>query len=373
MEVAIILLGVVVLVLLGGLFYVLRQQKDPSAQYENQAKLQVLTDHIHRLQTSMSEQLQTQEREISKKLEERLADVSQKVGLGLQENFKETQKNLSTLQERLAVIDTAQKNITQLSTQMVSLQDILASKDKRGVFGEVQLKDIVETVLAPNMFEFQTKLSNNTTPDCLIKLPNPPGPIVVDSKFPLSGYEQLIAAQNDHEKKAAVSVFKTSMKKHIKDISSKYIIPGETADSALMFLPSESVYAELYANYSDVVEEAFRAKVWIVSPTTLMATLNTVRAVVRDAKMQEQAGVILKEVMEISKDVTRLDTRVEDLQRHFDQASRDVEKIRTSTTKIVNRSERLDNLQLEEMEDDITKELSLQTPNPALSNKLTGT
>ena len=203
---------------------------------------------------------------------------------------KQTATSLTQLQERLAAIDKAQDNITKLSGDVLSLQDILSNKQTRGAFGEIQLNDIVSKALPSDSFQLQATLSNGRRADCLINLPNPPGPIVIDSKFPLEAYEALIASTNDAELKAAVQMFRSTVRKHINDISEKYILDGETADGALMFLPSEAVYAELHAKFPELVQESFSKRVWIVSPTTCMATLNTMRAILKDARMREQAG-----------------------------------------------------------------------------------
>jgi len=270
------------------------------------------------------------------------------MGDSLEKNNKTTTDSLGELKTRLAVIDEAQKNITELSGQMVGLQDILSNKQARGAFGEIQLNDLVSGILPPSAYDFQAQMSNGKRADCLLKLPNPPGSIVVDAKFPLESFQALRNAEDDQQVKLARAAFKADIKKHVKDISSKYIIQGETAESALMFLPSEAVYAELHASFADVVEESYRARVWIVSPTTLMATLNTVRAVLKDARMREQAGVIQKEVMTMMTDVGRLDDRVAKLDNHFEQARKDIDLINTSTRKISSRAEKIESLQLEE-------------------------
>lgn len=301
-------------------------------------------------QTQIAERLQAQERAVTKVVEERLADVSRRLGESLTASANQNHATLTDLRERLAVIDKAQQNITALSTQVVGLQDILANKQARGAFGEIQLRDIVEAILPPSAFAFQCSLSNGKRADCMLRLPNPPGSIAIDSKFPLESYEALRAAADEAGALAARRRFAQDVRKHVQDIATRYIVPGETAESALMFLPSEAVYAELHANYRQVVEESYRARVWIVSPTTLMATLNTVRAVLKDVRMREQAGVIQAEVHTLLKDVERLDDRVAKLQRHFDQASDDVRQIRISTEKVAKRGERIVDLQLEDVD-----------------------
>jgi len=253
------------------------------------------------------------------------------------------------LQQRLQAIDKAQDNITKLSGDVLSLQDILSNKQTRGAFGEIQLKDIVGKALPADSYTWQATLSNGKRADCLIHLPNPPGPIVVDSKFPLEAYEALRNAETQHELSEAARMMRTAVKAHIKAISEKYILDGETADGALMFLPSEAVYAELHANFPELVREGFAARVWIVSPTTCMATLNTMRAILKDARMQEQAGAIRRELGNLFKDVERLGTRVENLDRHFGQAAKDISEIKISADKAGRRARRLDNFDFEEL------------------------
>ena len=287
-----------------------------------------------------------------KRLDERLADVSRRVGESLEKTSQKAQTSMTELRERMAVIDRAQKNITELSNQMVGLQDILANKQARGAFGEIQLNDLVTSILPPSAYDFQATLSNQRRVDCLIQLPKPPGPIAIDAKFPLESYHALRQAGNEAEMKAAQRAFRTAIGKHIKDIQERYILPSETADSALMFLPSEAVYAELHGNFPEMLEQSYRARVWIVSPTTLMATLNTVRAVLKDARMREQAGVIQAEVVKLLDDVQRLDERAENLQRHFKQAEKDLEQIAISTKKITRRVGQIEDVQLTESEDD---------------------
>lgn len=286
--------------------------------------------------------------QLARRLEERLEAVSRRMGDGLAEHGRNTGETMGRLHERLALIDAAQKNLADLSQQMVGLQDILSNKQARGAFGEIQLNDIVSKALPPFAYEVQARLSNGKVADCLLKLPNPPGSIAIDAKFPLESFRLLAEARDDAARAQAGRAFSTDVLNHVKAIADKYILPGETAESALMFLPSEAVYAELHAHFRNVVEESFRRRVWIVSPTTLMATLNTVRAVLKDVKMREQAGLIQKEVLELLKDVARLDQRVANLQKHFRQGAEDVEDIRVSTDKILRRGEKVESLQLGE-------------------------
>lgn len=282
-------------------------------------------------------------------MEERLSKVQLQMNENLSHSSRRTAQSLGDLQQRLATIDKAQEKITKLSGDVLSLQDILSNKQTRGAFGEIQLTDIVSKALPSDGFDLQATLSNGRRADCLIKLPNPPGPIVIDSKFPLEAYEALRNASSEVETSAAVRSFRTSVRKHIKDISERYIIEGETADGAILFLPSEAVYAELHANYSEIVREGFSARVWIVSPTTCMATLNTMRAILKDARMREQAGAIRKELTSLYQDVDRLGVRVESLDRHFNQAAKDISDIKISADKAGRRAKRLDNFDFEEI------------------------
>lgn len=282
-------------------------------------------------------------------MEQRLAQVSNQMTENLQGSARRTAHSLGELQERLTTIDKAQENITRLSGDVLTLQDILSNKQTRGAFGEIQLNDIVSKALPADSYDLQHTLSNGKRVDCLIHLPNPPGPICIDSKFPLEAYEALRNATSDWEVNEAAKFLRTSVKKHIKDISEKYILDGETADGALMFLPSEAVYAELHANFPELVREGFTARVWIVSPTTCMATLNTMRAILKDARMREQAGAIRRELGLLYKDVDRLGTRVENLDRHFGQAAKDIADIKISSDKAGRRARRLDNFDFEEL------------------------
>ncbi len=328
--------------------------------HENLAKVQRRTgENLATMQQQMADNLAAQQLKLQENLADMqmrtnhsLSELQEKMNLSLSGNAKQTATSLTALQERLATIDKAQENITKLSGDVLSLQDILSNKQTRGAFGEIQLNDIVGKALPRDSFALQHTLSNGKRADCLIHLPNPPGPIVIDSKFPLEAYEAMLASQTDAELKAGIQMFKTSVKKHINDISDKYIIEGETADGALMFLPSEAIYAELHAKFPDLVHEGFSKRVWIVSPTTCMATLNTMRAILKDARMREQAGAIRKELGLLYGDVERLGTRVDNLDRHFGQAAKDISEIKISADKAGRRARRLDNFDFEELAPD---------------------
>ncbi|MBE0455100.1 DNA recombination protein RmuC [Roseovarius autotrophicus] len=327
---------------------------EPLAQQMMQlgARVQGLSDGQHQLAGGLnhvSEAQAASQAHMLQLMEKRLAEVGSQMTESLQGSARRTAQSLGELQQRLQTIDKAQDNITKLSGDVLSLQDILSNKQTRGAFGEIQLTDIVTKALPSDSYTLQATLSNGRRADCLIHLPNPPGPICIDSKFPLEAYEALRRAATEPDLAAAARFLRASVRKHIKDISEKYILDGETADGALMFLPSEAVYAELHANFPEVVREGFAARVWIVSPTTCMATLNTMRAILKDARMREQAGAIRRELGLLFADVDRLGARVENLDRHFHQAAKDISDIRISADKAGRRARRLDNFDFEEL------------------------
>ena len=310
---------------------------------------QIAEQHVM-AQSQISEQMQTQERALSEMMNRRLADVTRQVGDSLQKQNTQTSTTMNDLRERLGAINAAQANITKLSQQVVSLQDVLSNKQARGAFGEVQLEDQVKSALPPSAYKFQAKMENGRVADCLLTLPNPPGTMAIDAKFPLESYYALRAARDEDARNAARKSFGNDVLKHVKDIAERYIIPGQTADSALMFLPSEAVYAELHAELPAVIQKSHKARVYIVSPTTLMATLNTIRAVLKDAQMREQAGLILAEVGKMAEDVGRLDQRVEALDKHFGLAEKDLREIRISAEKVSKRATRIEEMDLDEPE-----------------------
>lgn len=318
------------------------------AQSTGQAQvLQAMESRLAQVQSQMNDRLHDN----AMKSARAMSELQERMKESLQGNTVKTTQSLTQLQERLAVIDKAQDNITRLSGDVLSLQDILSNKQTRGAFGEIQLHDIVSKALPKDSYDLQAKLTTGVRADCLIHLPNPPGPIVIDSKFPLEAYEQLRRADTPYDLNEATKAMRVSVKKHIRDIATKYIIEGETADGALMFLPSEAVYAELHANFPELVREGFEARVWIVSPTTCMATLNTMRAILKDARMREQAGEIRKMLKNLHRDVELVVERAGKLESHFDQARRDVEGITTAAERAGKRAARLDNFDFEELSD----------------------
>ncbi|WP_127559698.1 DNA recombination protein RmuC [Nioella ostreopsis] len=315
-------------------------------------RVQSLSDGQHQLSGGISHVSELQARSQAQMLEvmeRRLEEVQRSMGETLHGTSTRTARSLGELQQRLEQIDKAQANIEKLSGDVLGLQDILSNKQTRGAFGEIQLNDIVHKALPPDAYAFQATLSNGKRADCLIHLPNPPGPIVIDSKFPLEAYEALRRAKTQRDIDEAARAMRTAVRGHIKAISDRYIIEGETADGALMFLPSEAVYAELHANFPELVREGFSARVWIVSPTTCMATLNTMRAVLKDARMREQAGAIRKQLAMLHRDVELVVERVGKLTTHFGQARKDLDDINTAAERAGKRATRLDSFDFEEL------------------------
>ncbi|WP_298841544.1 DNA recombination protein RmuC [uncultured Roseobacter sp.] len=345
-----------------------------AGQEQLRGGLQTVSDTQANTQTQVIQTVEARLASVQQQMQDRLADNamrSQRALTEMQERMKETlhgsskqtTTSLTQLQERLASIDKAQDNITRLSGDVLSLQDILSNKQTRGAFGEIQLTDIVSKALPRDSYSLQATLSNGKRADCLIHLPNPPGPIVIDSKFPLEAYEALRRAKTDYELTEAAKLLRASVKKHISDISGKYILEGETADGALMFLPSEAVYAELHANFPELVRLGFDARVWIVSPTTCMATLNTMRAILKDARMREQTGAIRKTLKQLHRDVEIVVERVGKLNTHFGQARADLDGISTAAERAGKRAARLDNFDFEEItQDDTDKVVPLTKP-----------
>jgi DNA recombination protein RmuC len=339
MDILVYVLLAVVLALGAALVVVVLRRNERQAQSATQT---ALADTVQRVEQSLREQ----ERTLAGLLGERL-DKSEKA----------TGQVITDLRERLGRIDEAQKKIGDLSTQVVSLQQILTNKQARGAFGEVQLNDLVANALPPSAYALQHTLTTGARADCLLKLPNPPGSIAIDAKFPLESYHALRAVQAGDAQALTLAqrAFQAAMRKHITDIRDKYIVPGETAESALLFLPSEAIYAELHANFGGIVDESYKARVWIVSPTTMMATLNTVRAVLKDVQMREQAGEIQKLVSLIMADTRRLQERVDNLKRHFTQTEKDLREVDTSTVQIMRRGERIQAVDLGEQPDALPK------------------
>jgi DNA recombination protein RmuC len=297
---------------------------------------------------NFSAQAQSQQVHLQRTLDERLDQVGQRVGFGLNEQSQRTAQSLSQLHERLAVIDAAQNNLTALSGEMLSLKDILSNKQTRGAFGQGRMEAIIADGLHSRAYTFQATLSNGTRPDCLISLPDSRLKLVIDAKFPLEAYNAMRDATDEGLRKIAETRLKNDVLKHVKDIADKYQISGETHDTAIMFVPSESVYAELNEKFEDVVQKAHRQRIILASPNVLMLLVQTMQAIVKDAAMREQAHVIQAEVIKLLEDVTRMKDRFGSLRKHFEQATGDLDQLNVSTDKITKRALKIESMDVEE-------------------------
>jgi DNA recombination protein RmuC len=283
---------------------------------------------------------------LTRTLGERLEALEQRMGENLTDSATKTAASIAGIGERLVVIDEAQKNISALSGQVVSLQQVLSNKQARGAFGQAQMEEIVRDGLPSTLYDFQFTLSNRNRPDCVIRIPGNKALLVIDSKFPLEGFSGLRDATTEEEKKAALAQVRATMNKHVTDIAEKYLIPGEVQTPAIMFVPSESLYAELHDGFGDVIQKAHRANVIVVSPNILMLAINTIHTVMKDARMREQADLIRQEVGILLNDVRLLSDRVLKLQSHFNQADADIKNILISTGKITGRAEKIEKVEL---------------------------
>ncbi len=364
LNLSILLVAAICLILV--LIFISLRKNASAMQSESLAELRGQLSQIVQASNQQQQTLASQLSDQSSRMEQTLSGFRQQLGQSLQQQTQSTHDNLTKLSERLAVIDKANNQITELTGQVTQLHNILANKTERGAFGEVQLENLIKTVLPPNAYAFQVTLPNQKRADCVLKLPNPPGDIVIDSKFPLEAWHSLQNSETKAEQQAARKQLAIAVMGHVKDIQEKYIVAGTTAESACLFLPSEAVYAELHSNMPDVIEASYKARVWIVSPTTMMATLNTVRAVLRDARMREQTAIIQAEMLKLLEDVSRLDTRVDNLNRHFSQAQKDITEIQTSTTRITKRSHKITELDVSDDEDISVIETEVK-PAPTLS------
>lgn len=284
---------------------------------------------------------------LTEQTQQKLKEISGEVDKQLAKGFEKTTATFTDVIKRLTIIDEAQKKITELSGNVVSLQEVLSDKRSRGAFGEVQLSALIRNVLPEQHFSLQHTLSNGKRADCILFLPEPTGNVVIDAKFPLESYRQMTDEQlATSERQIAERQFKLDIQKHIKDIGDKYIIPGETSDGAVMFIPAEAVFAEIHAHYPELVETAHRAHVWLVSPTTMMAILTTARAVLKDAATRKQVHIIQEHLVALSKDFDRFQTRMDNLARHISQAHDDVEKVHKSSQKISGRFNKIEKVEL---------------------------
>ncbi|HET7447238.1 MAG TPA: DNA recombination protein RmuC [Methyloceanibacter sp.] len=318
------------------------RRRDEASAHEAQ-----LSELKIRLQT-LAEISVTRHGELARAVNERLDRMTHRVGTDLNETARKTNDSIAKLNERLAVIDTAQKNLTELSTNMVSLQEILANKQARGAFGQMRMETIVKDGLPNGAYTFQATLSNGKRPDCLLHMPNASASVVIDAKFPLEGFEAFRTARRDDEKKEAARRVRVDVARHVDAMAERYFIPGETQDTAILFVPSEAIYAELHESFEDLVQRAYRARIVLTSPNMLMLAVQTMQAILKDVKMREQAHLIQREVVHLMEDTGRLRERVLDLQRHFGQANADIEKILTSSERIGARGRKIEALEFEE-------------------------
>lgn len=285
----------------------------------------------------------------SRTLDERLESITGHVNQRLDEGFRKTNETFANVMARLATIDEAQKKIDGLTTSVVSLQDLLGDKRSRGAFGEVQLEGLVRNLLPPDSHSFQYTLPNGTRVDCALHLPEPTGLVCVDAKFPLENYRRMFEEVGDSDRRAALVAFRGDVKRHIDAIADKYLIPGVTSDGAVMFVPAEAVFAEIHARFPELVAHAQARRVWVVSPTTLMAVLNTARAVLKDVETRRQIHVIKDALGRLAKDFQRFDDRMAALARHIDQANRDVQDVQVSSRKITSHFEKIEAAQFDEL------------------------
>ncbi len=310
-----------------------------------------LSESLGQSREAMSEKLAATTLALTHKIDERLEQISGRVSERLDEGFKKTNETFTNVMTRLATIDEAQKKIETLTGSVVSLQELLGDKRSRGAFGEVQLEALVRNMLPPQAYAMQASLPNGTRVDCLLTLPEPTGNVAVDSKFPLENYRRMLdAALSDAERAQAQRQFKTDVRKHIEDIATKYIVPGATSDGAVMFVPAEAVFAEIHAYHPDLVDFAMQRRVWIVSPTTLMAVLNTARAVIKDVETRKQVHIIKDELGKLGRDFGRFDERMKRLATHIRQAHDDAQEVETSSRKITQRFQSIERVELDSIE-----------------------
>ena len=309
-------------------------------------------DLLQRGLTAASTQLSRGMQALTQSVDGRLDTLSGQVSQRLDEGFRKTNETFVSVMARLATIDEAQKKIDSLTTNVVSLQELLGDKRARGAFGEVQLEALVQNMLPPDAFTFQHVLPNGTRVDCMLTLPAPTGLVAVDAKFPLENYHRMLEiGAGEHDRRSAQQAFRADVKRHVDAISNKYILPGITSDGAVMFLPAEAVFAEIHAYHPEVVAHAQRKRVWIVSPTTLMAVLNTARAVMKDVETRKQIHVIKDALGKLAKDFQRFDERMAALARHIEQASRDVQDVQTSSRKITAHFHKIESARLDEVDE----------------------
>lgn len=357
------LIGGLALTLLAGLLFVLiRQSRTRALEAQEQnlraEDLQQQLFELLKAQSATAGQVQflaqgvgSKQEELTRTVNERLDSVTQRLGENMTNAANTTAESLSKLHERLAVVDAAQTRMAELTDHMVTLKDVLANKQARGAFGQGQMQTIIADWLPRESYEFQFTLSNNKRPDCIVRMPNDQPILVIDAKFPLEAITAFREAQTEDERKNASARLKQDINAHINSISEKYIVAGETQDTALMFVPAESVYADLHEHFHDLIQKAQHRRVLIVSPTLLTLSIQVIRSIMKDARMREQAEVIQKEVSKLVGDVRRLRDRAANLQRHFAQASDDVGQVLMSADKIERHSQAIEQVEFKTPED----------------------
>ncbi len=341
----------------------LEQRRTTEAQIERlgtlQGKLeqrfgeqqQAIEKRLGEMSRNSLEKMNESSERMHRLLHERLHEISGNVEKRLDKGFEKTTATFTDVVKRLALIDEAQKKITELSGNVVSLQEVLTDKRARGAFGEVQMSALVRNIMPEESFELQYTLPNRKRVDCMLFLPEPTGNIAIDSKFPLDAYQRMMDPDaGDRDRVDAERQFRVDIKKHIKDIASKYILPGETADGAIMFIPAEAVFAEIHAHQPELVEIAQQNRVWMVSPTTMMAVLTTARAVLKDSATRKQVHLIQEHLVNLSKDFDRFRKRMDNLSRHIQQANKDVEDVNISAKKISSRFDKIEQVELSDEE-----------------------
>lgn len=368
--------GLLVLIVVAGMAVALwraaRGKADASRDAD--AKLAEITRAQAEMQGrlgTLAEVFSSRQAELNKAIGDRLDGMTSRLGTSMAEQTKSTHENLAKLQERLAVIDTAQTNIQSLAGQVVQLQHILSNKQTRGAFGQSRMEAIVADGLPYGAYEFQATLSNGSRPDCLVRMPNDQPSLVIDAKFPLEAWNAIrAAAESDgaEAQKQATQNFRRDIEVHIKAISDKYLINGETQDTAFMFVPSESIFAEIHENFEQLVQRAHRARVVIVSPSLMMLSIQVIQAVLKDARMREQAHLIQGEVIRLMEDVSRLDDRVRKLQSHFSQANKDIDLILTSTDKVTKRGSKIEALEFGETSPSLEEEAAAPKATAAVGS-----
>lgn len=363
-----VILGLVVIFMMVIMMFLFKQH----AKHQDLQTLKILQDTLQQgmqdTRSNVKEALTDYATELGKRVEtltqtteNRLKEINQEVEKRLAAGFEKTTETFGDVIKRLALIDAAQKQISELSDHVVGLNDILNDKRSRGTFGEVQLSALIRNMIPETHYSFQHSFANGKRADCVLFLPDPTGNIAIDSKFPLENYRTMVDPNlAESERKSAEAQFRVNIKKHIQDIAEKYIIPGETADGAVMFIPAEAVFAEIHSKFSDLVDVAYKAKVWMVSPTTLMAILTTARAVLKDAATRKQLHIIQKHLNMLSADFDRFQKRMDNLSKHIAQANSDVEQVMGSAKKISSRFTQIEKVELDSLTDETLEVAELE-------------